>query len=291
MTTVGMARDNCLFIRCHACWRIFASTFAALLFFSLAGCGGQIELVSGLSEAEANEVLGALLNAAVSANKVHSKEGVNIQVEQSRVARAIEVLREQGLPRQRHSRMGDVFKKENLISSPLEERARYLYALSQELEQTLSQIDDVVSARVHVVLPERVGPGDPTVPSSASVFIKYRRGSTVESVVPQVRTLVANSISGLSEDKVSIVLVPARQVNGVGSPLQWDTVLFFRVEQDSAPGLRALLLTLIAGITLAMAALLFVFFQRNLQQGQAGVSAVLANMWQRLRPNKPGQGK
>jgi type III secretion protein J len=291
MTTVGMARDNRLFIRCHACWRIFASTLAALLFVSLVGCGGQIELVSGLSEAEANEVLGALLNAAVSANKVHSKEGVNIQVEQSRVARAIEVLREQGLPKQRHSSMGDVFKKENLISSPLEERARYLYALSQELEQTLSQIDDVISARVHVVLPERIGPGDPTVPSSASVFIKHRRGSAVESVVPQVRTLVANSISGLSEDKVSIVLVPARQANGVGSPLQWDTVLFFRVEQDSAPGLRALLMTLIAGITLAMAALLFVFFQRNPQQGQAGVSTLLANIWQRLRPNTPGQGK
>ncbi|MES2772087.1 MAG: type III secretion inner membrane ring lipoprotein SctJ [Pseudomonadota bacterium] len=249
----------------------------------LAGCGGQVELVSGLSEAEANEALGALLGAAISASKVHSKEGVSINVEQAKVARAIEVLRERGLPRPRHARMGDVFKKENLISSPLEERARYLFALSQELEQTLSQIDDVIAARVHVVLPERVAPGDPTVPSSASVFIKYRRGSAVESVVPQVRTLVTNSISGLSEDKVSVILVPARQTTNIDAPLQWDTVLLFRVEQDSAPGLRALLVTLTVVILLAMAALLFVFFQRSLPHG--GVSTAAAVM-KRLRPKK-----
>lgn len=288
MTIATIARPtslNSLFTQYCEWWRICLATLITALCLSLTGCGGQIELVSGLSEAEANEVLGALLNAAVSASKIRGKEGISVQVEQSRVARAIEVLREQGLPRQRHTRMGDVFKKENLISSPLEERARYLYALSQELEQTLSQIDDVISARVHVVLPERVGPGDPTAPSSASVFIKHRRGSAIETVVPQIRTLVANSISGLSEDKVSIVLVPTRDYNNAGNPVQWDNVLFFRVDQDSAPGLRALLLTLITGMGLAMSALLFIFFQRNPK-----VSAVLTNFWQRLRPNKSRQG-
>lgn len=104
----------------------------------LAACSGAVSLVSGLTEAEANEVLGLLLNADISATKTTSKAGAGIQVEAGSMSTAIEILHRNGLPRERRSKLGDVFKKENLISSPLEERARYLYALSQELEQTLT---------------------------------------------------------------------------------------------------------------------------------------------------------
>ena len=76
-------------------------------------------------------------------------------------------------PKVARATLGDTFRKEGVISTPLEERARYIYALSQELEATLSNIDGVIVARVHVVLPERVAPGEPVQPASASVFIKH----------------------------------------------------------------------------------------------------------------------
>lgn len=235
----------------------------------LAACSGAVSLVSGLTEAEANEVLGLLLNADISATKTTSKAGAGIQVEAGSMSTAIEILHRNGLPRERRSKLGDVFKKENLISSPLEERARYLYALSQELEQTLSSIDGVVTARVHVVLPERVGPLDASTPSSASVFLKFQKGYGVESVVVPVRALVANGIPGLSQDRVAVVLVPAAGAEhaGPGNPL--SKVLFLRVDPESATALWSLVGVL--GVVLLMGAAWCARFLIRLRQDGAAL--------------------
>jgi type III secretion protein J len=102
-----------------------------------------------------------------------------------------------------------------LISSPLEERARYIYALSQELEATLAQIDGVVVARVHVVLPEKPGPGEQMQPPSAAVFIKHLPGLEPDVIGFRVRQLVAKSIPGMGAqalDRVSAVFVLADRV-------------------------------------------------------------------------------
>jgi len=174
----------------------------------LAGCGRQVELLSNENERDANDVLAVLSDSGISVQKTPGKDGaINLTVDQSNVARAIDVLNAAGMPRERRTTMGDVFRKEGLISSPLEERARYLWALSQELSETISQIDGVLRARVHVVLPERSTGGEPALPSSAGVFVKYRRGADLEDSVPQIKKLVAAAIPGLSVDKVSVVLV------------------------------------------------------------------------------------
>ena len=122
----------------------------------LVACGGRVELMGAIPEDEANDILAALIKVDIPAEKVPGKEGmVSILVDGDKVGRALEVLRENALPRERFAGIGQIFKKEGLISSPLEERARYIYALSQELSNTLSKIDGVLTARVHVVLPER----------------------------------------------------------------------------------------------------------------------------------------
>ncbi len=182
-----------------------------LLALALSACGRKVELMAAMPEAEANEVMAALQNAGITADKVPGKEGmVGVSIAADQMGRAVDLLREKGLPRERFAGMGQVFRKEGLISSPLEERARYLYALSQELGATLSQIDGVVVARVHVVLPERSPTGEAGVPSSAAVFIKHQEGYNLDTVQPLVRRLVTNSIPGLTADKVSIILVNAQ---------------------------------------------------------------------------------
>jgi type III secretion protein J len=191
----------------------------------LAGCGGSVQLFSNMAERDANDVLSALSEAGISARKLPGKEGaVNLEVDQSSVAKAVAHLNAEGLPREHRSSMGDVFRKEGLISSPLEERARYLWALSQELSETIAQIDGVVRARVHVVLPERSSGGDPPLPSSAAVFVKHRRALNVDDATPQIRRLVASSIPGLHPDKVSIVMVLSASRGGTPAPVPAQAV-------------------------------------------------------------------
>jgi type III secretion protein J len=82
------------------------------------------------------------------------------------------------------------------------------YALSQELAHTISEIDGVLSARVHIVLPEDAELQKAAIASSASVFIRHLRSATLQSAVPQIKTLIANSVAGVTYDRVTVVLVP-----------------------------------------------------------------------------------
>lgn len=223
------------------------------LLLVLAACGSRVELFSAANESEANEVLSVLLDAGISAQKASTKTGVAVSVEGQQVARALDILRARGLPRERFDGMGQIFRKEGLVSSPLEERARYIYALSQELTNTLSQMDGVLAARVHVVLPERGGVGENTTPSTAAVFIKHQTGYNLDALQPQIRKLVTHAIPGLTEDRVSIALVsaqPAAASAAAGNATR--QVLGMEVAEGSASVLTLWLVALVL-LVLALA--------------------------------------
>jgi type III secretion protein J len=210
-----------------------------LMLCALAACGSEVSLQTGLSDADANEMLSLLRQSGITTKKVREKAGVTLTVRETDLARASDLIRAAGLPQRNLSLLGDIFKKDGMISTPLEERARYLHGLSQELEYTLSRIDRVVVARVHVVLPERVAPGEPVKPSSASVFIKYRPPLDEDLIVPRIRRLVMTSIPGLAQDaderKLSVVLLPA---DAPQAAVQWDHWGPFQMERESAARAR-----------------------------------------------------
>lgn len=174
----------------------------------LAGC--QTEIYSALPEREVNEMMSVLLDSGVQATKTAGKEGFSLTVDGSSVQRALEVLNANGLPRGSRESIGQVFAKSGIVSSPFEERVRYVYALSEEVAQTLQEIDGVLVARVHIVMPEAPALGEVAKPSSAAVFIRTREGYDLEYLTPQIRRLVANSIEGLTFDAVTVILVEAR---------------------------------------------------------------------------------
>lgn len=188
--------------------RALLALAAALL---LSAC--SVDLYTGLSEQEANEMLAALGAEGIDARKQRADAaGWTVQVDESRLGAAVAVLRNNGLPQERYTTLGDVFQRQGLVSTPAEERMRYIHAVSQELSQTLRNIDGVVAARVHVVVPANDPLADKLRPSSAAVFIKHRPDTDLRLLGPAVKDMVAHSIEGLTHEQVSLSLFETRRV-------------------------------------------------------------------------------
>ena len=182
---------------------------AAALLALLAAC--REPMFSDLAEADANEIVAALRDHGIGAAKVPGAEHRwGLEVDSDDFPRAVQVLKENGLPRPSHASIGELFRKEGLVSTPSEERIRFVFAQQQELESTLSRIDGVVSARVHVVMPQNDPLADTPRPASASVFIKHRADVDLTASVPQIKALVARSIESLPHENVTLSLFPAR---------------------------------------------------------------------------------
>lgn len=191
----------------HRLRRFPYSAVAVLAVLALGGC--TEDLYSGLAEQEANSMVAELAQRGIAATRRSAKDGkITIAVDDANFATAVAALNEAGYPHKKFESMGEIFKSSGLVPSPTEERARFLYAIDQELSATISQIDNVLSARVEVVLPENDILARNPSPASASVFVRYVGGSGVEQLVPQLKALVANSVQGLTYDQVSVVLVP-----------------------------------------------------------------------------------
>lgn len=175
----------------------------------LIGC--KEELYTNLQEEQANEVVATLRAHGIAADKSTGLEGVwVVKVESSRFGDAVTVLRARGVPSSPISGLGETFKRQGLVSTPIEERARLTHAISEELSKTLAQIDGVVIARVHVVMPEREGVVDQQRTASATVFIKHRPDVDMAHQISKIKAIVANGVDGATYETVSVSLFPAQ---------------------------------------------------------------------------------
>lgn len=197
----------------------------------LGGC--KADLYSNLTEVEANQMLAALMTSGIPAEKANMGETFSVRVEEGDMVRAIATLNAKGYPRSTRDSIGSIFQKSGIISSPFEERVRYIYALGEDVAQTLSEIDGVVAARVHVVLPDQPQLGQPVKPSSAAVFIKHEPTVDLEFFVPQIRRLVSSSIEGLDYSAVAVILTEAL-------PTEIESPALDQSVAEVMPGLRVM---------------------------------------------------
>ena len=173
----------------------------------LTGCKEETTLHSQLEERQANLVMATLMDAGIACRKKAGEENLwNVLIDSKEFAKAVNLLESYGLPQRSYQGITEVFKKTGMVSSPSEERIRFMDALAQDLARTIATIDGVIDARVHVVLPENDPFAKNSLPSSAAVAIRSRWDADIEDLIPQIKSLVRNAIEGLQYEKITVTI-------------------------------------------------------------------------------------
>jgi type III secretion protein J len=247
-------------------WKLRFVFVLVLIASGSIACRSNQELVTGITELEAQRICVVLQRNGLSANKVKSgtedQISWNVMIEtpmiigDEEVAAALYILRENDLPRSRENPYKAAFPKESLIPTQTEESLRKLSATQEAIERTLETVAGVVSSKVHVVLPNPnpLVEASKQVQASASVLLKYNT-PTEPLTLAEVRSLVSPAVEGLDPNRVEVVMkaVPAPDVNKFKDMKN----RFIKII-----GLAAISLVLI------LAGLLIFFIRRTHAQGQ-----------------------
>ncbi len=186
-----------------------------LLALFVVGC--TVSIQHGLSEKQANEILVLLAKNNITATKLADTSGREvkwtIQVDGSNNARAIRILQQHNLPFSQEKGFEGVYGSTGMIPTATEEKAKYLMALSGELQNTLRRVEGVLDARVHIVIPQdRIlkSKDDPKVYPKASVLIIKRPTSGPGITEKQVKDLLVGSLEELTSANVSVIFITQR---------------------------------------------------------------------------------
>jgi len=160
-------------------------------------------LYGKLDEGEAAKVIAALDEAKVPYQI--SRGGGAIMVPADKVYQVRMQMAGKGIPRGEGVGF-EIFDKANFGISDFVQRANYTRAVQGELARTISQLDEVESARVMIVMPENRLLTDTQRKPTASVFVRVKGSAQLPaSAVNSIRFLVANSVEGLQVNNVSVV--------------------------------------------------------------------------------------
>lgn len=194
---------------------------------ALTGCGQRSDLTIATSEKEANRILVELEQRGISDLKLtretrDRKQVFIISTTPDQLSTARQILVQLNLPREERGGLGAMVNSAGLIPSKSDERAKLMHAIAQELEQTLETADRVVSARVHLVIPEvdlslSADPAKAPKPS-ATVLVKYLTSSPPANAtdaqkaaaalppmkLEEVQQLVSRSVQGLDIANVHV---------------------------------------------------------------------------------------
>ena len=185
---------------------VMATGFVAVGLAGLAWWSSRLDyslLYGKLDETEASKVIAALDEAKVP-YKI-SRGGGSILVPSDKVYQVRMQMAGKGIP-QGEGVGFEIFDKANFGISDFVQRANYTRAVQGELARTISQLDQIESARVMIVMPENRLLSDSLRKPTASVFVRVKGNAQLPaSAVNSIRFLVANSVEGLQANSVSVV--------------------------------------------------------------------------------------
>ncbi len=160
-------------------------------------------LYSGLSADDAAAIIEQLRQQGIPYKL--SNDGTTISVPADQVAKLRLALAAQGLPKS--GTLGfELFDRSSFGVTDFQQRVNYQRALEGELARTISQLDGVRSARVHLVIPEQSLFTEQQQPTTAAVVLQVKPGSRLtDEQVRGVVHLVSAAVPGLQPEHVTVV--------------------------------------------------------------------------------------
>lgn len=160
-------------------------------------------LYTGLSADDAAAIIEQLRQQGVPYKL--SNDGTTISVPVDQVAKLRLALAAQGLPKS--GTLGfELFDRSSFGVTDFQQRVNYQRALEGELARTISQLDGVQSARVHLVIPEESLFTEQQQPTTAAVVLQLKPGSRLtDEQVRGVVHLVSAAVPGLQPEHVTVV--------------------------------------------------------------------------------------
>lgn len=161
-------------------------------------------LYADLSSVDAASIGSTLQSSGISYEM--SQDGSRVMVPESEVERARMLLAENGLPN--GGTLGyELFDKQSSFGTTnFVQNINQVRALEGELSRTITSLQPIRAARVHLVLPERKLFSRESQASSASVFIALQSGSRLkDEQILAIQSLVASAVPDLDPEIVSIV--------------------------------------------------------------------------------------
>lgn len=166
---------------------------------------GMSPIYTGLSVEDSAKIVSELEKSGVPYEL--SASGTQISVPADRVLRLRLSMAEQGIPSGGSIVGYEIFdRSESFGSSNFVMNVNMLRALEGELARTISSLNGVDTVRVHLVVPKReLFTRDKEKPS-ASVTVKMRGGSSLETgEVSAIAHLVASAVPSLEPSRVTII--------------------------------------------------------------------------------------
>lgn len=159
-------------------------------------------LYSGLTQSDA-----AAISSYLEKNKVKYKiegDGSNIVVSGASIPKLRLELANKGIPK--GSGVGfEIFDKTNINISDFNQKINYRRALEGELARTISSLNSVKSAKVHLVLPKKSIFKEEDINAKASVIITTEFGADLsEEQIKGIQHLVSSGVQGLKSGSVQI---------------------------------------------------------------------------------------
>jgi flagellar M-ring protein FliF len=159
-------------------------------------------LYSNLADEDAAAITQSLSSAGIKYRMENGTGGISVPVERINEARLM--LAGQGVLQS--GGFANLSKEGGLGVSQFMETARYQHALEQELARTISSLQQVAAARVHIAVARNSTFVRDRSPGSASVFLQMKPGRRLASEqVAAIVNLVASSLPDIDASQVTVV--------------------------------------------------------------------------------------